>query len=141
MDILTGSLGDSDLPANVISKESSNVGDEIRMQQQTKVLIRTIKRDQDARSLKEFRRIVDLYCNVDSVNVAKLFGLSKEPKIYGLILEHSDDFKSYLTQKDDIVAAELLKFSHQLASGINSIHAAKLTHRYDLKSFVKTIYN
>jgi serine/threonine protein kinase len=129
MEILIGFLSDSDLPSKIIIKENA-VTDEIKMQQQTKVLIKTIRRDQDERTLNEFRRQVDLYCHVDSENVVKLFGLSKEAKIYGMILEHDDELKSLLTEKIDISFSELLKFCHQLASGINVIHKkAKLTHR------------
>lgn len=129
MEILIGFLSDSDLPSKIIIKENA-VTDEIKMQQQTKVLIKTIRRDQDERTLNEFRRQVDLYCHVDSENVVKLFGLSKESKIYGMILEHDDELKSVLIEKIDISFSELLKFCHQLASGINAIHKkAKLTHR------------
>ena len=93
-------------------------------------MIKTIRRDQDERTFNEFRRQVDLYCNVDSENVVKLFGLSKESKIYGIIIEHDDELKSLLTEKVDISVQELLKFCHQLVSGITAIHKkAKLTHR------------
>lgn len=129
MEILLGLLSDSDFPSKIIIKDNV-VTDEIKMQQQTKVLIKTIRRDQDERILNEFRRQVDLYCNVDSENVVKLFGLSKESKIYGIVLEHDNDLKTLLTEKVDISHQELLKFCHHLANGINSIHKkAKLTHR------------
>ncbi|CAG9799152.1 unnamed protein product [Chironomus riparius] len=129
MEILIGFLSDSDLPSKIIMKDNA-VTDEIKMQQQTKVLIKTIRKDQDERTFIEFRRQVDLFCNVDSENVVKLFGLSKESKIYGIIIEHDNELKSLLTERVDISVQELLKFCHQLVAGIEAIHKkAKLTHR------------
>jgi serine/threonine protein kinase len=143
-EILTGSLNDADLPTlkvnAIIIKENGSVSgggggggeadEEIRMQQQIKVLAKTISKNRDDKLFAEFRRQIDMHRAIESQNVAKLFGLCLERDLYYMILEHSDrDLKSHLIENPEASLQQLLKYCRQIASGVSAILKSNLTHR------------
>ena len=128
-EILTGSLNDADLPTLKINNIKENGADEIRMQQQIKVLVKSISKNKDDKLFAEFRRQIDLYRQVDSHNVVKLFGLCLEKDLYYMILEHDRDLKSHLIESPETSLQQLLKNCRQIAAGVNFIAKSNLTHR------------
>ncbi|KAG5675919.1 hypothetical protein PVAND_005778 [Polypedilum vanderplanki] len=133
-EILIGSLNDADLPTlkinNISSSIKENGTDEIRMQQQIRVLVKSISKNKDDKLFSEFRRQIDLYRAIDSQNVVKIFGLCLEKDLYFMILEHYDrDLKSYLIENPETSLQQLLKYCRQIASGVNAIIKSNLTHR------------
>lgn len=129
-EILTGSLNDADLPLK-IHNIKENGADEIRLQQQIKVLVKSIseKNKSDQSLFGEFKRQVDLYHAIQSQNVVKLFGLCLEKDFNYMILEHDRDLKSFLIENPS-TPFQHLKFCRQIVCGLQFIAAKpNLTHR------------
>lgn len=127
-EILTGSLNDVDLPTLKINTNKEN-GDEIRMQQQIRVLVKSISKNKDDSLFAEFRRQIDVLRAIDSQNVVKLFGLCLEKDVYYMILEHYGDLRSHLIENPETPSHQLLKFCRQIARGVHAIAKSNLTHR------------
>lgn len=130
-EVLVGAVLESDVPAKSVKKhEHQNGGtDEIHAQQRVHVLVKSLSKIKDESFFVEFRRQIDLYRAVDSQNVVKLFALCFEKDHHFMILEHGAELKAHLVEHPDIPIQKLIKFSRQIACGLDAIAKSKLTHR------------
>jgi len=136
-EVLSGSIVETDLPkmSKKLQTVNENVGEndenEIQMQQQrVNVLIKSMSRIKAESFFVEFRRQIDLYRAVDSLNVVKLLAISFEKDHHFMILEHHRDLKGFLLeQQQNISLHQLIDISKQVAMGLDAIAKSKLTHR------------
>lgn len=136
-EVLSGSIVETDLPkmSKKLQTVHENVGEndenEIQMQQQrVNVLIKSMSRIKDESFFVEFRRQIDLYRAVDSLNVVKLLAISFEKDHHFMILEHHRDLKGFLLeQQQNMSLHQLIDISKQVAMGLDAIAKSKLTHR------------
>lgn len=129
-EVLVGAVLESDVPASVKNHQQQNGGtDEIQAQQRVHVLVKSLSNIKDESFFVEFRRQIDLYRAVDSHNVVKLFALCFEKDHHYMVLESSPDLKAHLVEHSELSIQKLIKFSRQIACGLDAITKSKLTHR------------
>lgn len=131
-EVLVGAILESDVPAlSVKNHKHQNGGtDEIQAQQRVHVLVKSLSKIKDESFFVEFRRQIDLYRAVDSQNVVKLFALCFEKDHHFMVLEHDGvELKAHLVEHPELSVQNLIKFSKQIACGLDAIAKSKLTHR------------
>jgi REP element-mobilizing transposase RayT len=116
---------DFDLPS---FKNKTNDEDDIQAQKKCTVLIKSLTKTADEATFDEFRRQVDLFRKVNCQHVVKLLALSLETDHHHMVLENSQDLKTYLSS-GELNEKDLVKFCVQLATGLESITMLKMTHR------------
>lgn len=133
-EVLVGAMLESDVPAISVKthqhhKENGTDVNEIQAQQRVNVLVKSLSKIKDETFFVEFRRQIDLYRAVDSLNVVKLLALSFEKDHHFMVLEQGRELKGFLVDHPDTSVHTLLNFSRQIASGLAAIAKSKLTHR------------
>jgi serine/threonine protein kinase len=113
-----------------VEKRNGTDVNEIQAQQlHTHVLVKSLSKIKDESYFIEFRRQIDLYRAVDSLNVVKLLALCFERDHHFMVLEHSQDLRGYLAEHRGESIETLLKFSRHIAFGFNAIAKSNLVHR------------
>lgn len=132
-EVLVGAVLESDVPAHSVKSqhrlENETDVNEIEAQKRAHVLVKSLSKIKDEKFFVEFRRQIDLYRAVDSVNVVKLFALCFEKDHHFMILEQSRELKAHLVETPELSTQNLIKFSRQIACGLDAIAKSKLTHR------------
>lgn len=131
-EVLVGSVLESDVPAHKNHQnhlENGSDVNEIQAQKRVNILVKSLSKIKDESFFVEFRRQIDLYRAVDSLNVVKLVALCFEKDHHYMVLEHSQDLKGFLAEQPDVSFQTLFKLCRQIASGLDAIAKSKLTHR------------
>lgn len=128
-EVLGGAVLESDVPAHKHPVVNGSDVNEIQAQQRVSVLAKSLSKIKDETFFVEFRRQIDLYRAVDSQHVVKLLALCFEKDHHFMVLEHGQDLKGFLGERPDTPIQTLLKFSRQIACGLDAIAKSKLTHR------------
>lgn len=128
-EVLVGAMLESYVPASKSHQDQNGGTDEIQAQQRAIVLVKSLSKIKDESFYVEFRRQIDLYRAVDSPNVVKLFALCFEKDHHFMVLENSSELKAHLVEHPEFTTQKLIKFSRQIACGLESIAKSKLTHR------------
>lgn len=134
-EVLVGAILESDVPAHHSVKSQhrleneADVINEIEAQKRARVLVKSLSKIKDEKFFVEFRRQIDLFRAVDSENVVKLFALCFEKDHHSMILEQSQELKEHLVDNPKLSIQNLIKFSRQIACGLDAIAKSKLTHR------------
>lgn len=133
-EVLVGAILESDVPAHSVKSQhrlenETDVINEIEAQKRTQVLVKSLSKIKDEKFFIEFRRQIDLYRAVDSENVVKLFALCFEKDHHFMILEQGRELKAHLVDTPELSIQNLIKFSRQIACGMDAIAKSKLTHR------------
>jgi serine/threonine protein kinase len=140
-EVLVGDIVDSDLPSvkhQQINREGEDAAsvkkmqngtDEIEAQKRVNLLVKSMSKIKDEAFFVEFRRQIDLYRAVDSLNVVKLLALCFEKEHHFMILENGQDLRAFLVENSDISVHQILNYCRQIVCAVEAIAKSKLTHR------------